>query len=162
MSISVVKRVTSDVDLSASAGALQEVTDLTLGILNGDSIYFEYAIHWDAANNIGFRCGINGPTGTLRVGSIQSNATTAADYSSISSLNTVIFAATAGVNTPDGFALIRGYFTATADGTLQFKACNEGSGAVTIRTDSSALYTYASDLSTRRASKMNSYRERRV
>src|SRR6185503_3517601 len=83
---------------------------------------------------------VNGPTGTFLAGTIQSNSTTAADFSSTSTINGIIFAATAGVNTPDGYAQISGVFTATANGTIQFRATNEGSGAITIRALSSGVF----------------------
>lgn len=137
----VVKRLTADLDLGSSAGVLQDVTDLNLALINGQKVAFTYICRFTNGNNIGIRFGINSTgTGTLMVGSIQANSTTAFSGAAITALNTVIFAETAGSTTAN-VAIISGTFTATSNGTLKFQACNEGSGACVLNSGTAALYT---------------------
>ena len=138
----VVTRLTANLDLGSSAGALQDVTDLSIALQDGQQVCFTFICSYTNGANIGIQFGVNytGTSGTLTVGTLQGNSTTAWKDAGITALNTVIFAETAGSTTPNT-AIISGCFIATGAGTFLLRACNEGSGACVLNSGSAALFT---------------------
>jgi hypothetical protein len=125
------------------ANTLQDVTDLSFPVINGESYHFYAFIQYDAAAaSTGSRWTINGPA-TSRLAyrsSLSSAAITTLQTNSNNAYQLPAAASSTSAYTTGNWVLVEGTLTASADGTVQVQFASEiGGSAITAKANVSFI-----------------------
>lgn len=123
------KRVVSADSVHATAATFADVTDLQVSVEANKKYNFEsHLYHISNATTTGAQFGVNGPSGTYRIGSIDVvlNSATAATMAAgnAGAVNTAAIVETTGAAT-EATAILSGYVATTAAGTFSIRATSE-------------------------------------
>lgn len=134
---------------NASANSIADVTGLSFPVTNGDTYYFQFVIHYtSAATNTGSRWSISGPGGTMRYRSQYSLTTTSQTVNEgLSAHDTPAAANATSAATGANIAIIEGFYTASADGSVIARFASEvSSSAIVAKAGSTVWYNKVLDV----------------
>lgn len=129
---------------NAVANSIADVTGLSFPVSNGNTYYFQFVIQYtSAATNTGSRWSISGPGGTMRYRSQYSLTTTSQTVNEgLIAHDTPAASNATSAATGGNIALIEGFYTASADGSVVARFASEvTSSAIIAKAGSLVWYT---------------------
>jgi hypothetical protein len=124
---------TADVTNTSTSSVLADAADLAFAVNRNTNYAFRFVVFYTTdATTTGARFAINGPSGTVRIDSIQGNGPSQSDCGTASAIETIICAATTGPGTTATMAYVTGTYKATANGTVQLRFVGENVAGATM------------------------------